>query len=147
MSERCVAVALPLPLQSTFTYRVPRGQAVPERGIRVVVPFGSRRVIGMVTGPETPEPGLALKDVLQVLDEAPLVEPPLLDLAQWMADYYLGPPGECYRLVLPPAGVRASRAVVRLAQPESASDDPVLTALAAGPLRVSTLARRLARDP
>src|SRR5215475_15812090 len=108
-----VDVALPLPFQAPFTYRLPAGEAVPDRGVRVVVPFGSRRVIGVVTGPARAREGLALKDVVQVLDEGPLGPPPLLDLAAWIADHYLAPPGECYRLVMPPAGVRASKAIVR----------------------------------
>ena len=148
MCEGLVEVALPLPVQSSFTYRLPAGQALPERGARVVVPFGSRRVVGVVVGPSAGVPGAALKDVSEVLDETPLVAPPLLDLAAWLADHYLAPPGECYRLVLPPAGVRASRAVARLSEADAASEtDPVLAALREGPLRVSTLARRLGKDP
>ncbi|HVR70749.1 MAG TPA: primosomal protein N' [Vicinamibacteria bacterium] len=148
MPARVVAVALPLPVQTTFTYRVPEALPLPERGARVVVPFGTRRVVGMVTGPAVDDPALSLKDVLDVVDEAPLAAPPLLDLAAWMAEHYLAPPGECYRLVLPPAGIRASRAVARLtgrAEPETG--DPVVAALRAGPLPVSTLARRLGGDP
>jgi primosomal protein N' (replication factor Y) len=142
-----VAVAVPLPFQAPFTYRMPEGEAVPERGVRVVVPFGGRRVIGAVTGPAPETAGLALKDVQQVLDEAALVPAPLLDLAAWVAEHYLAPPGECYRLVMPPAGVRASKATVRLARADPGTDDPVIEALQAGPLRVSVLARRLGRDP
>src|SRR5438128_4912439 len=142
---RTVAVALPLPVQSAFTYRIPEALTTPPRGARVVVPFGPRRVIGVVTGPLDgggPE-GLELKDVLDVLDESPLVPAPLLDLAAWMAEHYLAPPGECYRLVLPPEGVRASRAVARLLRPDAPGGDAVVDALREGPLRVSTLARRL----
>lgn len=147
MRGRPVAVAVPLPFQSCFTYRIPEGEAVPERGARVLVPFGRRRVIGVVAGPGEETPGMALKDVQQVLDEAPLVPPPLLDLAAWVAEHYLAPPGECYRLVMPPAGVRASRATARLVRADAGAGDPVLEALRDGPLRVSTLARRLGRDP
>ena len=46
-----VSVALPLPVQTPFTYRVPEGMLVPVRGARVVVPFGPRRVVGVVDGP------------------------------------------------------------------------------------------------
>jgi primosomal protein N' (replication factor Y) len=147
MSESLVQVALPLPVQSAFTYRVPEEHPLPERGVRVVVPFGSRRVVGVVTGPATAAPGGTLKDVGEVLDESPLVPPPLLDLAAWASDYYLAPPGECYRLVLPPAGIRASRAVARLEHTAAPDDDPVVEALRDGPLRVSTLAHRLGKDP
>ena len=141
-----VGVALPLPFQSPFTYRMPEAQAVPERGVRVLVPFGGRRVIGVVTGPAQETPGLALKDVQQVLDETPLVAPPLLGLAAWVAEHYVAPPGECYRLVMPPAGVRASKATVRLIRTDAEPGDPAVEALRDGPLRVSTLARRLGRD-
>jgi primosomal protein N' (replication factor Y) len=147
MPERLVQVALPLPVQSPFTYGVPGAGPLPERGVRVVVPFGSRRVVGVVTGIADSAPGATLKDVLEVLDESPLVAPPLLDLGAWISEHYLAPPGECYRLILPPAGIRASRAVARLADPSASSDDAVVRALRDGPLRVSTLAHRLGRDP
>jgi primosomal protein N' (replication factor Y) len=149
VSARAVEVALPLPVQSTFTYRVPDGLAVPERGARVVAPFGPRKVIGVVTGAvreDVPE-GRELKDILDVVDESPLVPTPLLDLAAWMADHYLAPPGECYRLIMPPDGVRASRAVARLVRSDAPAGDAVVEALRAGPLRVSTLSRRLGGDP
>ncbi len=153
MTARAVEVALPLPFQTTFSYAVPEGWPMPERGARVLVPFGSRRVIGTVTGLAAVTDGegapRALKDVLDIVDEAPLLAPPLFDLAAWIAEHYLAPPGECYRLVFPPAGIRASRGVARLAGARTAApdDDPVVSALAAGPLPLSTLARRLGRDP
>ncbi|HYU41848.1 MAG TPA: primosomal protein N' [Vicinamibacteria bacterium] len=148
MDARAVEVALPLPLQCTFTYRLPEGAPLPARGVRVLVPFGPRRVIGLVTGIATILPE-TMKDVVEVLDEVPLAPPPLLDLATWMSEHYLAPPGECHRLVLPPAGVRASRAVVRLSGGEvsPSDDDPVVSALRAGPLPLSTLAKRMGRDP
>src|SRR5882762_9859148 len=149
MDARAVEVALPLPLQTTFTYRLREGMECPARGVRALVPFGPRRVIGLVTGPSPPTSASAggLKDVLEILDEVPLAPPPLLDLAAWVAEHYLAPPGECYRLVMPPAGVRASKATVRLVRAHPGTNDPVVEALRDGPLRVSVLARRLGRDP
>jgi primosomal protein N' (replication factor Y) len=146
MAVRSIDVAVPLPVQRTFSYRVPGDEPLPERGVRVMVPFAGRRVVGVVTGPGSVADGIELKDVLDVLDEVPLVSPPLLDLAAWVAEHYLAPPGECYRLVMPPAGIRASRAVARLVEAPDASD-PLLAQLEAGPMRVSTLAHRLGRDP
>ncbi|HET9316482.1 MAG TPA: primosomal protein N' [Vicinamibacteria bacterium] len=155
MSRDAVLVALPLPVQTAFTYRV--AGRVPERGVRVVVPFGPRKVVGVVTGPAAGDEGRALKDVIDVLDEEPLIAPPLLDLVDWVAGHYLAPPGECHRLAMPPAGVRASRAMVRLAASSGenlvlagtapADADPVVAALREGPLRLSTLASRLGHDP
>jgi len=151
MDERVVAVAVPLPIQSSFSFRVPESMPLPERGCRVLVPLSGRRVIGVVSGPGVTRANggreLALKDLIEVIDETPLAAPPLLDLAEWMAAHYLAPPGECYRLVLPPAGVRASRTVARLAvRAETTSDDPVLELLRDGPLPVSQLSARLGRD-
>lgn len=148
MKPDLVSVAVPLPFQAPFTYRLPEGIERPEAGCRVTVPFGQRQVVGVVVGSATdPKGGVKVRDVTSVLDEAPLVPRPLLDLAAWMADHYLAPPGECYRLVMAPAGVRASRSVVRLVRPGAEPDDPVVQALLDKPLRLSTLARRLGRDP
>jgi primosomal protein N' (replication factor Y) len=144
MSGEAVSVALPLPVQTVFTYRAGSRLA---RGVRVVVPFGPRKVVGVVTGPAPEGDARALKDVLEVLDEAPLVAPPLLDLVDWVAEHYLAPPGECYRLALPSSGIRASRAIVRLARTAVGESDDVVEALRRGPLRLSTLAARLHRDP
>jgi primosomal protein N' (replication factor Y) len=68
-----VSVAVPLPFQAPFSYRLPRGVERPARGVRVLVPFGSRRVIGVVTGEKPPPQERELKEVASVLDEAPLV--------------------------------------------------------------------------
>lgn len=147
MPASAVNVAVPLPVQTTFSYLVPDDLPLPERGVRVLVPFGRRKVVGMATGPAPAADSRSLKPIAGVLDETPLPTPPLLDLAGWTADHYLAPPGECYRLILPPAGIRASRAVARLCGPLDGSGDALLEALRHGPLRVSTLAARLGRDP
>ena len=146
MDESLVSVAVPLPFQTPFSYRLPRAVVRPERGVRVLVPFGARRLIGVVTGPATESKPLELKEVLQVIDDVPLAPPPLLDLAGFVAEHYLAPPGECYRLVLPPSGVRASRAIVRLLEP-GGTEDPLLKHLQDGPLRLSALEKRYGRDP
>ena len=42
MDERVVSVAVPLPFQAPFSYLLPKGAPRPDRGVRVVVPFGIR---------------------------------------------------------------------------------------------------------
>ncbi|MCM2258334.1 MAG: primosomal protein N' [Vicinamibacteria bacterium] len=109
---RIVSVAVPLPVQAPFTYRVPDELPSPVAGCRVLVPFGAQRVVGMCLGPAvTPPAGTKLKALMEVVDEQPLVAPPLLELAAWVAEHYLAPPGECYRLILPPAGGRRGAAL------------------------------------
>src|ERR1035438_7067202 len=94
-------VALPVPLDRTFTYAVREEQA-PKRGARVIVPFRNEKLIGVVTalGGKAPE-DFEVRYLEAVLDEEPLLSDPLLALAEWMAQYYLAPLGEVLRGMLP----------------------------------------------
>ena len=94
-------VALPVPLDRTFTYAVPEGQH-PARGARVIAPFRNEKLIGVVTGlSETAPADFEARDLEAVLDEAPLLSDHLLALAEWIAQYYLAPLGEVLRGMLP----------------------------------------------
>jgi primosomal protein N' (replication factor Y) (superfamily II helicase) len=93
-------VALPVPLDTAFTYRVPEGmQAV--IGGRVLVPFRQQRMSGVVIALHDRAPTVQAKNILSVLDGAPVLDPQLLQLGKWIADYYLAPPGEVFRTMLP----------------------------------------------
>ena len=96
-------VALPRPVFQTFVYRVPahlKADAVP--GTRVRVPFGRRREIGILAAIADTPPDRRVKDVTELLDDEPVLSPPLLDLCRWTSDYYAAPPGLVYRTALPP---------------------------------------------
>ena len=96
-------VALPRPVFQTFRYRIPpRFADVAVLGARVRVPFGQRREIGIVHSIADAPPGRSVKDVAEVLDEAPVLSPALLHLCRWTSDYYAAPPGLVYRTALPP---------------------------------------------
>ncbi len=72
--------------------------------MRVVAPWGKQRLIGVVTAALDQPPGeRALKEIALVLDEEPLLDPALLQLAQWTAAYYQAPIGETLRCALPPS--------------------------------------------
>src|ERR1019366_994819 len=94
-------VALPVPLDRTFTYAVREEQA-PKRGARVIVPFRNEKLIGVVTalGGKAPE-DFEVRCLEAVLDDEPLLSDHLLALAEWMAQYYLAPLGEVLRGMLP----------------------------------------------
>jgi len=94
-----VEVALPLPVDRTFTYALPGG--VPAPGTRVLVPFRKRTRVGWVVGPASPPAPRGLRPVMEVLEEEPSVPPDLLVLARWMAGYYLVPLGVALRSLLP----------------------------------------------
>jgi primosomal protein N' (replication factor Y) len=93
-------VALPVPLDMVFTYRVP-ADAAPVVGGRVLVPFRQQRLSGIVTELHDRKPTVATKNVLAVLDPAPVLDDQLLRLGRWIADYYLAPIGDVFRTMLP----------------------------------------------
>ncbi|MGA7376450.1 MAG: primosomal protein N', partial [Candidatus Sulfotelmatobacter sp.] len=99
MPEFC-DVALPVPLDMVFTYRVPAA-AAPVVGGRVLVPFGQQRLTGIVVELHDRRPSLTIKPLLNVLDIAPVLDEQLLRLGRWIADYYLAPLGEVFRTMLP----------------------------------------------
>jgi primosomal protein N' (replication factor Y) len=106
------SVALNVPLDTLFDYRVPeplRADIAP--GARVRVPFGRREMIGYcVAFPDAPGcPEDRIKDIHQLLDRPALLDERMLKLTRWMASYYCCSWGEALDAVLP-AGVRKRRA-------------------------------------
>ncbi len=94
-------VALPVPLDHTFTYGVRLGQ-LPQRGARVIVPFRNEKLIGVVTALAATAPAdLEVRYLEAVLDEEPLLGDHLLELGAWASQYYLAPLGEVLRAMLP----------------------------------------------
>ena len=97
-------VALAVPLRTIFTYAVPeplRGSVQP--GSRVLVPFRQKAMVGVVveSAERAPE-GTKVREITRVLDFVPALTPKLIELAQWIAGYYLAPIGEVFRAMLPP---------------------------------------------
>src|ERR1700739_2485496 len=94
-------IALPVPLDRTFTYAVREGEQV-TRGARVIAPFRNEKLIGVVTVAEASAPtDFEAKYLEAVLDDEPLLSEHLLKLAEWIAGYYLAPLGEVLRGMLP----------------------------------------------
>jgi primosomal protein N' (replication factor Y) len=94
-------IALPVPLDRTFTYAVREGQ-LPQRGARAIVPFRNEKLIGVVTATGGKAPvDFEVRFLEAVLDDEPLLSDHLLSLAEWMAQYYLAPLGEVLRGMLP----------------------------------------------
>ena len=92
-------VALPVPLDMAFTYKIAEQQ--PVIGGRVLVPFRNDRLSGVVTALHDREPTVKTKTVLQVLDAEPVLDDALMQLGQWIAQYYLAPIGDVFRTMLP----------------------------------------------
>jgi primosomal protein N' (replication factor Y) len=94
-------VALPVPLDQTFTYEV--NGTVPLVGARVLVPFSGQKLMGVVirVHTEAPAEDIEIKQVQQVLDDVVLLPDELMELARWISQYYLAPLGEVLRGMFP----------------------------------------------
>ena len=110
-------VALPVPLDQTFTYAI--DGVVPVVGARVLVPFSGQRLMGVVTRVhDDPLPeGIETKTIQQVLDTTALLPDELMRLAAWIAQYYVAPLGEVLRGMLPLAAEVKRHFVYRIAEP------------------------------
>jgi primosomal protein N' (replication factor Y) len=109
-------VALPVPLDQTFTYAV--NGVTPAVGARVLVPFSGQRLMGVVVRVhDDPAPaGVEMKPVQQVLDDAPLLPDELMRLAAWIAQYYVAPLGEALRGMMPLAAEVKRQFVYRITE-------------------------------
>ncbi len=118
--KEIVEVAVGLPVFKTFHYRIPEKMRDSLRiGMRVLVPFKGRRVTGFAVDLlENPpkEVEEKLREVEDLLDEAPLIDPQMLRFCRWVADYYIYPLGEVIKTGLPPGLHLKSELILTLAQ-------------------------------
>lgn len=114
-----------LPLSRGYTYRVPESlDVLAQAGCRALVPLGKRVATGFIVRRTdkidfSPE---KLRDILDVLDGTPLFDASRLELAQWIADYYLCGLGEVLRTMLPPGLEKESHQYVRLTHEPTAEE-------------------------
>ena len=99
-----VEVAVPLPIDHPFTYRVPAGEEIRAQvGVRVLVPFGRRKLTGLVTEITDASAlrGREAKDLLAFLDDSPYISERHLEFLSAAARECLAPLGEMLRAALP----------------------------------------------
>ena len=106
-----IDVAIPIPVEGPFTYRVPK--ALLDRvewGRRVLVPFRNKIRAGFIVGIGNPEPeGTEIKEVFDIPDEGPYITPTLWSFVRWIANYYLLTTGLVLKTALPPGSDRSSK--------------------------------------
>ncbi|MFZ0516436.1 MAG: hypothetical protein WAM20_05265, partial [Acidobacteriaceae bacterium] len=123
-------VALPVPVDRVFTYAVERGD--PVVGGRVLVPFRREQLQGVVVAVHDRAPAnqssdstenispAAIRPILRVLDQEPVLSEHLLQLGSWIAEYYLAPLGEVLRTMLP-LGAEVRKEIVYSLTPRGAA--------------------------
>jgi primosomal protein N' (replication factor Y) len=98
-------VAIHTPVDRLFDYLSPADWADPRPGYRVAVPFGRTRRTGIVVtvaARSDIEPE-RLRQAELIADDMPLLDPPLLELMGWAADYYQHAAGEVMLSAIPVA--------------------------------------------
>ncbi|HYF39224.1 MAG TPA: primosomal protein N' [Gemmatimonadales bacterium] len=115
MTDRFALVALPLPLATPYTYRIPDtlGDRVTP-GARVVVPVRRRELVGVVVSLDAEKPPAQPREVLAVPDPEPALTAELLATAQWIAGYYGAPLGLTLKAILPRGMWGESQVIVSL---------------------------------
>ena len=101
MQKNILQIALDVPLERLFDY-LDAGNNV-QIGQRVVVPFGSRKVVGVVVGISDKSEFAVekLKSVIQVFDGEPTLDADTFGLLRFCADYYQYPFGQALLASLP----------------------------------------------
>ncbi len=123
-------VALDTPLRRVFDYLAMKDSCgPPPLGVRVRVPFGRRKLIGILvsTASESSIPKARLRGIHEILDTSPIFDPATFELLKWAADYYHHPIGEVFAAALPASLRSGQAAALPLAQsktPAPAACDP-----------------------
>ncbi len=98
-----VQVAIPSGVPAPLIYRVPeRFQESLQIGMRVLVPLGTRKVTGVVSAFAQHSTLPRIREILDMMDDHPILDASLLELCRWISKYYISPLGEALATVLPP---------------------------------------------
>jgi primosomal protein N' (replication factor Y) len=95
-------VALPLPSHKLFTYKIPSYlEGKVDLGFRVLVPLKKRLISGFVVELTQITPVKNTKEIIDLLDPYPLFSKEMLELTQWVSEYYFCSRGESLKSALP----------------------------------------------
>ena len=97
-------VTLEIALRKEFDYLIPPGlEGKVAVGTRVQVPFGPRKILGVVTALAEESAHARLRPILKIISTPALVTPNVLALARWISGYYCCPLEIALKSVLPEA--------------------------------------------
>lgn len=95
-------IILPLAIADVYTYNIP-DEVCPTIGCRVLVPLGKKSILGVIYRHHEGElaPNIKVRDIIQIIDEQPIVTPKQIQLWEWLAQYYMCTLGEVMAAALP----------------------------------------------
>lgn len=118
-------IAFPTAVRRNFTYEVPQElSARIEPGMRVWAPLRSHFAIGMVVKLSRTKPDFPTKKIRKLLDNEPVLPPELLDLTDWIHQFYYCSQGEVIQAALPAGMNYQSIQKVRLVPEKADSLSP-----------------------
>ncbi len=120
-------VVLPVPVPKAFTYAVPAElEQEIVKGVRVVVQFGRKKLYSavVVNVHNVPPTGYEVKEIVDVLDSAPVLTPQQLALWEWIGAYYMAYPGDVMKAALPAGMKLESETRIHLEHEEEADELP-----------------------
>ena len=96
-------IILPLAISDVYTYNILETIQYPQIGSRVLVPIGRKSIIGIIYRRHEGElaPNIKVRDIIQVIDEQPIVTSKQFQLWEWLAQYYMCTLGEVMAAALP----------------------------------------------
>ena len=96
-------VILPLAISKTYTYTIPPHlESKAKPGCRAEVVFGkNKKYAGIIKSVSSQKPAYETKEILNIIDEDPIVYPQQLQLWQWLSEYYMCSEGEVMTAALP----------------------------------------------
>ncbi|WDP88208.1 MAG: primosomal protein N' [Desulfobacter sp.] len=97
-----IDVSVTLPLHQSFVYKIPQSlKADAAVGMRVLVPFGRRRVTGYIIGEQKDCGPYKAKKIIALMDDHSLFFETDIPFFKWVSDYYIHPLGETIKTALP----------------------------------------------
>ena len=115
MSGHFIDVILPIPIQKTFTYSVTQYEyEFLKKGMRVAVSFGKTKMYTALVFKlhQIPPETYDAKEILQILDNKPIVTEHQLKHWEWISTYYMCGLGDVYRAALPSAFLLESETII-----------------------------------
>lgn len=100
-SKNFAEVVFGVPINRVFLYKVPEKlKSLCKKGVRVFAPFGRRNLIGYIVGHQD-KADIETKEIIEILDDEPVVNEDMLKFTRWISDYYLCPWGEVIESAMP----------------------------------------------
>lgn len=146
-------IVVPGPVRDPLAYNIPQSlRSRIQPGSRVLIPLQKRIVTGIVLE-LIEDTSLPTKAIIDQLDDRPILDQQLLQLAAWTAQYYLASLGEVLGTMLPPhSRRRSSKRIVRRRRVDIAVQDELAKGILGeldrrgGTLTITTLKKKFPRE-